>query len=59
MSLPSVRLHRLLLVAALLVPAGVFTAAAAWNRAEVLRDNEETITRTTAISWRSTLAAGS
>jgi hypothetical protein len=48
-SLPSVRLHRLLLVAALLVPAVVFTAAAAWNRAEVLRDNEETITRTTAI----------
>ena len=48
-SLPSVRLHRLLLVAALLVPAVVFAAAAAWNRAEVLRDNEETITRTTAI----------
>lgn len=47
--MPSVRLHRLLLVAALLVPALVFAAAAAWNRAEVLRDNEETITRTTAI----------
>ncbi|MXQ13376.1 hybrid sensor histidine kinase/response regulator [Microvirga makkahensis] len=45
----SVRLHRLLLVASLLVPAVVFLAAAAWNRAEVLRDNEETITRTTAI----------
>ncbi|HEU6440974.1 MAG TPA: hybrid sensor histidine kinase/response regulator, partial [Microvirga sp.] len=45
----SVRLHRLLLVASLLVPAIVFLAAAAWNRAEVLRDNEETITRTTAI----------
>jgi signal transduction histidine kinase/ActR/RegA family two-component response regulator/phenylpyruvate tautomerase PptA (4-oxalocrotonate tautomerase family) len=48
-SMPSVRLHRLLLVAALLVPAVVFAAAAAWNRAEVLHDNEETITRTTAI----------
>jgi signal transduction histidine kinase/ActR/RegA family two-component response regulator len=48
-SISSVRLHRLLLVAALLVPAVVFAAAAAWNRAEVLRDNEETITRTTAI----------
>ncbi len=47
--MPSLRLHRLLLVAALLVPAVVFAAAAAWNRAEVLRDNEETITRTTAI----------
>lgn len=49
MSISSVRLHRLLLVASLLVPAIVFLAAAAWNRAEVLRDNEETITRTTAI----------
>jgi signal transduction histidine kinase/ActR/RegA family two-component response regulator len=45
----SVRLHRLLLVASLLVPALVFVAAAAWNRAEVLRENEETITRTAAI----------
>lgn len=45
----SVRLHRLLLVAALLVPAVVFAAAAAWNRAEVLRENGETITRTAAI----------
>ncbi|WP_338105563.1 response regulator [Microvirga tunisiensis] len=31
------------------MPAVVFAAAAAWNRLEVLRDNEETITRTTAI----------
>ncbi|HZA93189.1 MAG TPA: histidine kinase dimerization/phospho-acceptor domain-containing protein, partial [Gemmatimonadales bacterium] len=45
----SVRLHRLLLVASLLVPAVVFIAAAAWNRAEVLRENEETIIRTAAI----------
>jgi signal transduction histidine kinase/CheY-like chemotaxis protein len=48
-SISSVRLHRLLLVAALLVPALVFIAAATWNRAEVLRENEETITRTAAI----------
>jgi hypothetical protein len=45
----SVRLHRLLLVASLLVPAVVFIGAAAWNRAEVLGENEETITRTAAI----------
>jgi hypothetical protein len=45
----SVRLHRLLLVASLLVPAIVFVAAATWNQTEVLRDNQETITRTTAI----------
>ncbi|WP_315975121.1 hybrid sensor histidine kinase/response regulator [Microvirga yunnanensis] len=49
MSTSSVRLHRLLLVASLLVPVIVFVAAAAWNRAEVLRDNEETIIRTAAI----------
>lgn len=49
MSISSVRLHRLLLVASLLVPVVVFTAAAALNRAEVLRENEETIARTTAI----------
>jgi hypothetical protein len=48
-SLSSVRLHRLLLVASLLVPALVFVAAAAWNRLEVLRENDETITRTAAI----------
>jgi signal transduction histidine kinase/CheY-like chemotaxis protein len=45
----SVRLHRLLLVASLLVPASVFVAAASWNRSEVLRENTETISRTTAI----------
>jgi signal transduction histidine kinase/CheY-like chemotaxis protein len=48
-SISSVRLHRLLLVASLLVPAIVFVAASAWNRSEVLRENEETITRTAAI----------
>jgi len=45
----SVRLHRLLLVASLLVPALVFVAAAVWNRLEVLRESDETIFRTTAI----------
>jgi signal transduction histidine kinase/CheY-like chemotaxis protein len=45
----SVRLHRLLIVASLLVPAVVFAAAAAWNRSEVLHDSERTIVRTTAI----------
>ena len=45
----SIRLHRLLLVASLLVPVTVFCAAAAWNRAEVLRETKEAITRTAAI----------
>jgi signal transduction histidine kinase/CheY-like chemotaxis protein len=45
----SVRLHRLLIVASLLVPAVVFAAAAAWNHTEVLNDSERTIVRTTAI----------
>jgi signal transduction histidine kinase/CheY-like chemotaxis protein len=48
-SISSVRLHRLLLVASLLVPAIVFLAAAAWNRSEILRENDETISRTAAI----------
>jgi signal transduction histidine kinase/CheY-like chemotaxis protein len=45
----SVRLHRLLLVASLLVPAVVFVAAAWWNRSEVVRENTETIARTAAV----------
>ncbi|EIM26757.1 hypothetical protein [Microvirga lotononidis] len=49
MSISSIRLHRLLLVASLLVPALVFIAAAAWNRSEVLRENDEAISRTAAI----------
>ncbi len=49
MSISSVRLHRLLLMASILVPAIVFIAAAAWNRSEVLRENEEALTRTAAI----------
>ena len=47
--LSSVRLHRLLLLASILVPAFVFLAAAAWNLAEVRRESEETISRTAAI----------
>ncbi|WP_046866200.1 response regulator [Microvirga massiliensis] len=45
----SVRLHRLLLVASLLIPAIVFVAAAYWNRGEVLRESEDTIARTASI----------
>ncbi|HYF53559.1 MAG TPA: ATP-binding protein [Salinarimonas sp.] len=44
-----IRLHRYLLVASVLVPACVFAAAAAWNRSEVLREDTQTIERTTAI----------
>lgn len=49
LSITSVRLHRLLLVASLLVPAVVFVAAAWWNRSEVVRENTETIARTAAV----------
>jgi len=42
----SLRLHRLLLLASILIPAMVFVAAAAWNRIEVLRDGEEMVGRT-------------
>jgi signal transduction histidine kinase len=45
----SVRLHRLLLVASLLIPAIVFVAAAYWNRREVLRESEDAIARTASI----------
>ena len=47
--LSSVRLHQLLLVAALLVPAGLFAGAAWQNHGEVIREGRETIVRTTAI----------
>jgi signal transduction histidine kinase/CheY-like chemotaxis protein len=45
----SLRLHRLLLMASILVPAAVFVAAAAWNRMEVTRESTETVARTDAI----------
>jgi signal transduction histidine kinase len=45
----SLRLHRLLIAAAILVPAVVFVAAAVWNRAEVVREATDTIVRTTAV----------
>ncbi len=44
-----IRLHRYLLVASVLVPAAVFAAATAWNHSEVLREDTQTIQRTTAI----------
>lgn len=45
----SIRLHRAVMAAALLVPAVVFSAAAWWNRGEVLREGTERIERTVAI----------
>jgi signal transduction histidine kinase len=45
----SLRLHRLLIAAAILVPAVVFVAAALWNRGEVVREAKDTIVRTTAV----------
>lgn len=44
-----IRFHRYLLIASVLVPATVFAAAAAWNHSEVLREERQTIARTTAI----------
>nr|WP_264185489.1 HWE histidine kinase domain-containing protein [Roseicella aerolata] len=45
----ALRLHRIVLLASLLVPALVFGAAAWWNRGEVLREGADTVQRTTAI----------
>ena len=42
-------LHRLLLVASLLVPAALFAAVAVHNRADVLRDGRDQITRSAAV----------
>lgn len=42
-------LHRLLFVASLLVPAALFAAVAAHNRADVLRDGQSEIVRSTAV----------
>jgi signal transduction histidine kinase len=44
-----VKQRRLLLASAIVVPALVFAAAAAWNRAEVLHDSADAVTRTTAV----------
>ncbi|KAA2211777.1 hybrid sensor histidine kinase/response regulator [Teichococcus oryzae] len=41
-----VQQRRRLLTAAIAIPALVFAAAAAWNRAEVLRDGTDAVTRT-------------
>jgi PAS domain-containing protein len=48
-TLSALRLHRLVLLASLLVPALVFGAAAWWNRGEVLREGADTVQRTAAI----------
>ncbi len=45
----SVRLHQLLVAAALLVPAALFAGAAWQDHGEVLREGREVITRTTTI----------
>jgi len=43
---PVLRLHVLLVLASLLVPAGLFAAAAWQNRNDVLREGEDTVLRT-------------
>ncbi|WP_270936547.1 hybrid sensor histidine kinase/response regulator, partial [Falsiroseomonas oryzae] len=43
------RLHLLLVLAALLVPAVLFAAAALQNRADVLRDGQDAVVRTVAV----------
>ena len=47
--LTAMRFHQVVLIAAVVVPAAVFGAAAWWNRVEVLREGTETVERTTAI----------
>jgi signal transduction histidine kinase len=45
----TLRLHRLMIAASLIVPAGLFSAAALYNRAEVLREGKDAIIRTTVV----------
>jgi PAS domain S-box-containing protein len=47
--LSATRFQQVVLIAAVVVPAAVFGAAAWWNRGEVLREGTETVERTTAI----------
>ena len=47
--MPSLRLHRLLIAASLVGPAGLFAAATLHNRSEVLREGEATVARTAAV----------
>ena len=42
-------LHRVLMVASLLVPAGLFAAAAVQNRADVMREGEQDLVRTASV----------
>jgi hypothetical protein len=43
------RLHRLLIVASIIVPAALFGIAALQSRSDVLREGKETVIRTTAV----------
>lgn len=45
----TLRLHKLMLAASLIVPAGLFSAAALYNRTEVLREGQDAIIRTAAV----------
>jgi len=45
----SIGLHRLLILLSLLVPAGLFAAAAVQNRRDVVREGQDTLVRTAAV----------
>jgi signal transduction histidine kinase len=45
----TLRLHKLMIAASLIVPTGLFGAAALYNRAEVLREGKDALIRTTAV----------
>ncbi|MBI0534793.1 response regulator [Roseomonas sp. KE2513] len=47
--MPSLRLHRVLVAASVLMPLGLFAAAAAHNRADVLRQGEAAVVRTVTV----------
>jgi signal transduction histidine kinase len=49
MPILTLRLHKLMIAASLIVPTGLFGAAALYNRAEVLREGKEAVIRTTAV----------
>src|SRR5437763_16929421 len=42
-------LHRILILASLIVPAGLFAAAAVQNRADVMREGEQELIRSAAV----------
>ncbi|HEY8614492.1 MAG TPA: hypothetical protein VIL69_24790, partial [Roseomonas sp.] len=47
--MPSLHLYRLLVVASVVGPAGLFTAAALHNRADVLREGKAAVERTATV----------